>query len=153
MEPLPRIGVAVIITDDDGGVLLGQRKNSHGSGSWGFVGGHLEFGETPEQCARREALEEVGIDLGIIIAGPYTNDIFEEEAKHYVTLFMVTRYNEQPIQLLEPEKCEGWRWFAWDELPSDLFLPIVHLQDTGFNPAQFLKHNEGTCTELLTSCR
>jgi len=67
----PRIGVGVIIVRQ-GLVLLGQRKGSHGSGSWAVPGGHLEFGETVENCARRETLEETGILLGNIALGPFT---------------------------------------------------------------------------------
>ena len=35
-----------------------------GGGSWGSAGGHLEFGETLEDCARREAREEFGVEVG-----------------------------------------------------------------------------------------
>jgi 8-oxo-dGTP diphosphatase len=47
MEKRPLIGVSVIIIKDNQ-VLLGKRKNSHGSGTWAFPGGHLEFNETIE---------------------------------------------------------------------------------------------------------
>mgnify|MGYP001213425023 CR=1 FL=1 len=47
----------------NGKVLLGLRNSKHGSGTWQFPGGHLEFGETPAECAVREAFEELGILL------------------------------------------------------------------------------------------
>ena len=58
----PRVGVGVIIKKD-GQVLVGKRKASHGAGCWHFPGGHLEFNETWEECARRETKEEVGIKI------------------------------------------------------------------------------------------
>ena len=58
----PRVGVAVVI-ERDGQVLLMKRKNVHGAGTWAVPGGHLEFGETPEECAVRETREEVGIAI------------------------------------------------------------------------------------------
>jgi 8-oxo-dGTP diphosphatase len=45
MDKRPLIGVAVIVIKEDE-VLLGKRKNSHGSGTWAFPGGHLEFKES-----------------------------------------------------------------------------------------------------------
>jgi 8-oxo-dGTP diphosphatase len=37
-------------------------------------------------------------------------------------------------QVLEPDKCEAWGWFAWDDLPQPLFLPIRNLLRQGFRP-------------------
>ena len=62
MQRSPRVGVGVIVIKEVK-VLLGKRKNSHGHGSWSFCGGHLEFGEGIEECARREAFEEAGISI------------------------------------------------------------------------------------------
>jgi 8-oxo-dGTP diphosphatase len=53
----PKVGVAVIVVKDTR-ILLGKRVNSHGSGTWQFPGGHLEFGEPIEDCAKRELFEE-----------------------------------------------------------------------------------------------
>jgi 8-oxo-dGTP diphosphatase len=41
---------------------------------------------------------------------------------------------EQVPQNLEPEKCYGWDWFAWDNLPNPLFLPLEKMVKSGFNP-------------------
>jgi MOSC domain-containing protein YiiM len=34
----------------------------------------------------------------------------------------------------EPQACERWRWFAWDDSPEPLFLPVANLRATGFRP-------------------
>ncbi|MBI4157475.1 NUDIX domain-containing protein, partial [Candidatus Woesebacteria bacterium] len=80
MEKIPRIGVGVIIKKR-GKVLLIKRKNSHGDGTWAFVGGHLEFGETPAECAKREVFEEVGIKIKNVKTTVFTNDFFKKEKK------------------------------------------------------------------------
>lgn len=125
---VPRVGVGVIVVHE-GKVLLGKRKGSHGAGGWSFPGGHLEFGETIQACATRELEEETGLSALSVEAGPWTNDIIESD-KHYVTIFVfVNQFKGEP-QLLEPQKCEGWKWFAWDALPSPLFAPVHSLVET-----------------------
>lgn len=126
METLkPRVGVGVIVIRN-GKVLLGKRKGAHGAGEWSFAGGHLEFGETVEECAVRELAEETGLKVLSLQQGPWVNDVIEKN-KHYVTLFMLVDRFEGDPQLLEPNKCEGWEWFDWNCLPSPLFTPICSL--------------------------
>lgn len=129
----PSVGVGVIILRG-GLILLGQRIGSHGAGTWALPGGHLEFGETVEQCAAREVLEETGLELREFKAAPYTNDFFASESKHYVTLFAVAESQEGEPSVLEPTKCLGWHWFHWSELPDPLFQPLKTLVSTGFVP-------------------
>lgn len=128
----PRVGVGVILVRGDR-VLMGLRKSSHGEGTWGFPGGHLEYGETPEECAKRELKEETGIVGEKFERLAFTNDIFEQESKHYITLFIICQtFSEEPKNL-EPEKLARWEWFSWDEMPENLFLPIVHLREMGYS--------------------
>ena len=44
-------------------VLLIEKLRGHGAGKVNAPGGHIEVGETPEECAVREAFEEVGITV------------------------------------------------------------------------------------------
>jgi 8-oxo-dGTP diphosphatase len=131
----PVVGVAAIILNGDH-VLLGWRLGGHGAGSWQFPGGHLEYGETIEACARREVREETGLSLGGLRLGPYTNDLFAADGRHYVTLFVIAEYVGGTPQPLEPTKCARWEWFAWHKLPEPLFLPITNLLRLGFSPLE-----------------
>lgn len=65
-------------------------------GALQLPGGHLNFGETPAACAAREVFEEAGLTIseGDIHFVTATNDIFEREGKHYVTLFMACRVSD-----------------------------------------------------------
>ena len=56
----PQVGLAVIIAQAER-VLMLKRKGAHGEGTWAPPGGHLEFGESLEECAMRETLEETGV--------------------------------------------------------------------------------------------
>lgn len=77
--------------------------------TYGNPGGHLEYGETFEECIIREVLEETNL----IIKNPeflaVTNDIFKQEQKHYVSIFLKSYcLNEHELQNLEPHKVESW---------------------------------------------
>lgn len=133
MKERPKVGIGVLVLKDNK-VLLGLRKNAHGDGDWSFPGGHLEFFESLEECAKREVTEETGLEIEDIKKGPYTNDMFTKEEKHYITIFMLSKIKSGEAKVMEPEKCEKWEWFDWDNLPQNLFIPIKNLKETGFNP-------------------
>ncbi|MCP3952185.1 MAG: NUDIX domain-containing protein [Desulfobacterales bacterium] len=126
----PLIGIGVIIRRD-GKILLGKRRNAHGAGSWCCPGGHLEYGESFAACARREVREETGLEIENIRCGTFTNDLFVEEDKHYVTLFMLADCPRGNPRVREPEKCERWAWFSEKALPRPLFLPLKNLLEEG----------------------
>lgn len=131
--PQVRVGVGVIV-QRDGRVLLGRRLGSHGAGHWALPGGHLEFGETPEACAARELAEETGLAAGGWQRGPYGSDLLEGGTRHYLTLFLLAEGVRGEPRRLEPHKCEGWSWHAWDALPRPLFAPLASLIDGGWRP-------------------
>jgi len=138
--PHVRVGVAVIVRRPDGRILLGERLGSHGAGKVAFPGGHLEHGESFEECAVREVAEETGIAIGTTPRHvATTNDVMTMDRKHYVTMFMLAELakNVEP-QNLEPHKCKGWSWVSWQEIrelpDSSKFVPIINLlKDTQYD--------------------
>jgi 8-oxo-dGTP diphosphatase len=149
MDRAVRVGVGVIVRRD-GRVLLGLRAGSHGSGTWALPGGHLEFGETPEQCACREVLEETGLQIQSLQRAPWTSDHFESLGRHYLTVFIVADVVgdlagdlaghatgdalRHEARRMEPDKCLRWDWFAWADLPEPLFEPLRSLWASGYVP-------------------
>ena len=125
MNQKPQVGTATIIIKDDK-VLLMKRKGPHGQGTWSTPGGHLDFGESLEQCAAREAKEEVGLEVVNLRFRAVTNDIFESEGQHYITVWLEGTPLGEPTIAAERE-VEEIGWFAWDSLPQPLFLPLENL--------------------------
>jgi 8-oxo-dGTP diphosphatase len=133
MEKYPLVGLGVYILKDRK-VLLGKRKSPHGKGFWSAPGGHLEYGEALEDCAMRETMEEAGIGIKNIRFVGLTNDIHENENKHYITIAMLADYDSGELRIMEPEKLKRWEWFSWNDLPSPLFLPMQNLLKQKPNP-------------------
>lgn len=119
MENVPQVGIGVLVMKD-GKVLLAKRKNTHGEGKWGGVGGHLEHLESFAECAKREAREEAGVEIDNIRFLCVTN--FKDHApKHYVDIGLAADWMGGEAKNLEPDKKEEVRWFDMDDLPGPLF--------------------------------
>ncbi|MBI5652821.1 MAG: NUDIX domain-containing protein [Chloroflexi bacterium] len=126
MSNEPRVGVGLIIVKNNR-VLLMQRRVPHGEGTWSTPGGHLDFGESPEECAAREAFEEVGIVARDVKFRAVTNDIFRDTGKHYITIWMETTQFTGAPHINAPDEVANLGWFDWNALPQPLFLPLQNL--------------------------
>ncbi|MFM2403649.1 MAG: hypothetical protein RL223_1529 [Pseudomonadota bacterium] len=132
--PRPEVGVGVLVQAADGRLLLGRRRGAHGAGTWSAPGGKLEFGESVEAAARRELGEETGLAVDHLQPGPWTNDVFDDAGRHFLTAFVLARGVRGEPCNREPDKCEGWHWFDWDALPQPLFAPLASLRASGWRP-------------------
>ncbi|GAB4149722.1 MAG: NUDIX hydrolase [Patescibacteria group bacterium] len=115
------VGVGVIIVQDSK-TLLTKRQGSHGEGSYGSIGGHLEFGETPIDALKREAMEELGVELENINFRVATNMI--KYGKHYLDLTFTASIKSGVPFIKEPEKITELAWFELNNLPTPLFEPV-----------------------------
>jgi 8-oxo-dGTP diphosphatase len=121
-SPNPRVGVGVFVYKD-GKFLMGQRYGAHGEGTWSVPGGHLEYGESWEECARREVLEETGLGITNIRFFALTNDLFEADGKHYVTIWVKSDWVQGEPAIREPDKLVALQWTTFEALPAPLFDP------------------------------
>jgi 8-oxo-dGTP diphosphatase len=117
----PGVGVAVIIRDENGRILLGKRKNVLNAGLWSLPGGHLEWMEDFEACCRREVKEEVGIEISYPRKVAFSNDRFYKDNRHYITLFFLAEWAGGQVVNAEPDKCYGWEWFDPWSLPDPVW--------------------------------
>ena len=144
----PSTGVAVIITHNDK-ILIGERMTTP-QNCWQLPGGLIKLGETPLQAIKREAFEETNLTLldEEIIA--LTNNIFCASSHSISLIFIAKCKNPTKLIAKEINKCQGWYWTSWDELPSPLFLPLKTLVDSGFHP--FLSISERNIKNKPNNC-
>ncbi len=120
-EKRPKVGVSVLVFKNNK-VLLGKRKGSHGEGEYASPGGHLEFGESIEDCARRECLEEAGIKIKNIKFLRLAN--LRKYGKHYADIGLTAEWDSGDVKVMEPEKMEKWNWYDLNDLPKPLFAAL-----------------------------
>lgn len=118
----PKIGVGVFVWKNDK-FLMGKRRGSHGHDTWSIPGGHLEFGESWEECAKREVREETGLIVTNVRFLTATNDLFHDHNKHYVTIWVYSSWKSGTPKLMEPDKYVDQEWRTFQTLPSPLFEP------------------------------
>lgn len=129
-----RVGVGVMVMKD-GKVLLGKRITDHGYGEYAWPGGHFEYMESFAACAKREVMEEAGIEIQNIRFVRLLN-LLKYAPKHYVDIALLADWKSGVPKICEPDKCESWGWYDIDNLPSPLFgaLPTtIEAYKTGKN--------------------
>jgi 8-oxo-dGTP diphosphatase len=135
----PKIGVGVIIKNKNR-ILLLKRINAHGANTWCPPGGHLEWNESPEDCAKREVKEETGCQIKNTRFLAITNDKFKKDKKHYITINMEADYKWGKIKVRERDKATDIQWFPYTKLPDNLFLPLYNLVKNNSYPKNAWKN-------------
>lgn len=118
----PMVGVGVLLVDGSGNVLLTLRTRPPEAGCWSIVGGKLDYLETLEACAVREAREEAGLEIAIERLLCITNHLLPSERQHWVSPAYLGRILAGKAHNCEPEKTRDVRWFPLDQLPPNLTM-------------------------------
>jgi ADP-ribose pyrophosphatase YjhB (NUDIX family) len=104
----------VVITDEDGRILLGRRAREPYAGMWETPGGFVELAEHPEDAAVREVHEELGLACTLTgVVGTYV----ERSARGGHLLVLVYTGTVGGEVRLDPSEVTECRWFAPDEVP------------------------------------
>lgn len=107
----PQVGVGAVVFRD-GAILLVQRRNPPCSNEWAIPGGKVHLGETLQQAAEREILEETGIRIK---AGEpvYAFDLIERDANgdvqwHYAIIDLQAEYLGGDIHAGDDAAAAAW---------------------------------------------
>ncbi|PID59991.1 MAG: DNA mismatch repair protein MutT [Ignavibacteriae bacterium] len=84
-----------------------KKENDYHEGKWNGLGGKLEAGETPEECAVREVFEESGLKVSTpIMKGLITFPLFDGKDDWYVWCFVIKKFEGKLIE--SPEGHLEW---------------------------------------------
>lgn len=117
-----------LVTDDEGRVLLMFRDHEPWGQRWDIPGGFCEYDEHPADAARRELLEETGLEVEIgDLIGMWVDHypvagVPDDEVQTTLNIYFHARKvggTERP----QPGEATELRWFGPDEIPSDMAFP------------------------------
>lgn len=134
------------LMDSDGRVLLAQRSFNKpgGAGQWSIaVEGTVASGDNSEQTIRREALEEIGINLGDVVA---IDKVFVSttETKFFNQLFFIQMPFEVADIVIQKEEVAAVRLADLSELEADVESnPSKYVQQIPEYLASLRKHLAG----------
>jgi len=121
----PTVGVAVIVLDDQGRILLGRRSpGSSYPGHWCIPCGHVEWDEDVRAAAMREFFEETGLIVEVgAVAAVHSN--VHNPRQHTVGIW----FFGQPVSgtLQAGDDLDQVAFFALDALPEPLAFPTDRL--------------------------
>src|SRR6266704_3663135 len=133
-----KVGVSVLVKKGDRILLEKRQHTTHGNGTWGPPSGHIDFGE---------AQEETGVKIEEVKFRVITNDVFEQEHKHYITIWFDANYVSGELEVSSPQEESEVGWFSWHDLPQPLFLPLQHLLEGKTYPSQTTSDKIGSAIE------
>lgn len=122
-RPLIQVGSCVILEDRQGRVLLQRRTDD---GQWSFsAAGSMEPGESAEDAARRELLEETGLtaralELCGVFTGPREHHVYPNGDEVYNVEFVYACRDWAGVLNRQEDEVEELRFFAPDGLPDGL---------------------------------
>lgn len=125
-NPLPTVDI--IIEMDEGGIVLIHRKNE--PRKWALPGGFVDYGETLEAAAAREAKEETSIDVTSLRQFHAYSDPARDERSHNISV-VFTAKGEGEFEAADDADDIGI--FTRDNLPADLAFDHAKIVDDYFS--------------------
>lgn len=109
---MKRKGTSIILYNEKSCLLLFLRDDKPGlpyANMWDIPGGHVEEGETPDECIVREMREEIGVDIG----KPYLFRVYDFDDRREYVYVSPCQYRIEDLNLTEGQ---ALRWFSEKEI-------------------------------------
>lgn len=109
---MKRKGTSIIFYNEKNCLLLFLRDDKPGlpyANMWDIPGGHVENGETPDECIVREMKEEIGVDIGV----PGLYNVYDFDDRIEYVYAMQCQYQIESLSLTEGQ---ALRWFSEKEI-------------------------------------
>lgn len=127
IQNTPLVSIDLVVLNECGQALLGQRLNRPAKGFWFVPGGRILKNESLASAFKRLTLDELGTEFAIeqaTLQGPYdhfyNDNVFGEEfSTHYVAISFVIKLTQPLSNLPMDVQHNGYKWFAINELLSD----------------------------------
>ncbi len=101
-------------------ILLGLKKRGFGEGLWNGFGGKVNLGESIEEGAKREMMEEAGIRvISMQEQGIIQFDFESEDFGIEMHVFRIEKFSGYPVETEEMKP----QWFNVDEIPFKVMWP------------------------------
>ena len=112
-NPYPTVDV--IIEMGERGIVLIKRKNP--PRCWALPGGFVDYGESLEEAAVREAREETSLDVQLVRQFHAYSDPQRDQRRHNITTVFIARAEGEPVAADDAAQVSV---FSLDRLPREL---------------------------------
>ena len=117
-----RVSVKALILNDKKQFLLFQETD----GMWELPGGGLDFGESPQDCLKRELKEEAGFEVTWIMPHPSYAVINKSRAGNW-KVNIVYEVSVKSLDFTPTDECTDSRFFSKDEIENTHVFKSVYV--------------------------
>ncbi|MCU0578643.1 MAG: NUDIX hydrolase [Desulfobacterota bacterium] len=125
-NPVPTVDI--IIELDSGGIVLIERKNP--PPGWALPGGFVDYGESLEEAARREAREETSLEVDLVRQFHTYSRPDRDPRRHTISTVFIARAAGRPRAA---DDAAALGVFSREDLPSPLAFDHGQILDDYFN--------------------
>ena len=151
---MTKLSTLCYIEKDDKYLMLHRtvKENDVNKDKWIGVGGHFEYGESPEECLLREVKEETGYTLTSWAYRGIVTFVYGEDVVEYMSLYTADGFEGEPIdcdegelEWVEKSKIETLKLWEGDKIFFDLLE-----RDCGFFSLKLVYNIEDILKKRIT---